>query len=137
MWRAKKKKTRSKKTPKQIAMEKTWITDKFYSHFPSYTDQSARRREILAESRRQEYQNYLKQMSVSHVTANRRRINDQQLIKKFNHIRAYDDIDDEEGIENQSPVKVITTRAIIETTSSVNGGEFICRCIHATCNIIH
>lgn len=35
----------------------SWVNDSFYSHFPSYSDQS--RREFLAKARQLEYQNYL------------------------------------------------------------------------------
>lgn len=42
--------------------KKTWVTDKFYLQFPSYSEQN-RKRELLAKSRQLEYQKYLRQLT--------------------------------------------------------------------------
>lgn len=42
--------------------QKTWVTDKFYLQFPSYSEQN-RKRELLAKTRQLEYQKYLKQLT--------------------------------------------------------------------------
>lgn len=40
----------------------SWVTDTFYSHFPSYGDQKTQR-DILLKSRHLEYQNHLHQLA--------------------------------------------------------------------------
>lgn len=114
-------------------MDKTWVTDKFYSHFPSYTDQSARKREILVESRRQDYQNYLKQMLLNDLSANKRQTDNHHSIRKLNQNLFDDDDDDEDAVEKQTPREIITTRAIIETTPTDSSGgycyDYNCICI--------
>lgn len=45
--------------------EQTWVTDKFYSHFPSCTDEYVLKRNFLLQSRKQDYQDYLKQMLIN------------------------------------------------------------------------
>lgn len=40
----------------------SWVSDKFYSHFPSYSEQKTHR-EVLAKSRQLEYQEYLNDKS--------------------------------------------------------------------------
>lgn len=41
---------------------KAWVTDKFYLQFPSYSEQ-IQKREILAKTRQQEYQKFLRQLT--------------------------------------------------------------------------
>lgn len=114
-------------------MEKSCITDTFYCHFPSCTEQSARKREKLAESRRQDYQNYLKQMSLNDIVANRRHTNYSnnhkvQLNGKFVTNRGYDYNDDIiDANENQTPPRTILTKAIIEAIPATSdaGGKLI------------
>lgn len=47
--------------------EQTGVTDKFYSHFPSCTDEYTLKRNFLLQSRRQDYQDYLKHMLINDV----------------------------------------------------------------------
>lgn len=90
-------------------MEQTWVTDKFYSHFPSYTDQQQRKRAILIETRKQDYQNYLKQMSTNDVAGHRK--------YPLNSHRKSNGI--ENGThEHQASGETFITRAIIETSGS-------------------
>lgn len=42
--------------------QKTWVTDKFYLQFPSYSEQN-RKSELLAKARQQDYQKYLRQLT--------------------------------------------------------------------------
>lgn len=91
-----------------IENEMEEVTDKFYSHFPSYTEQQKRERENLAQSRRKDYQNYLKQMSMNDDIISR------SAIRRSLRRPA---IVEDEPTKNRSGGETITTRAIIETRS--------------------
>lgn len=85
------------------------VTDKFYSHFPSYTEQQKRERELLAQNRRKDYQNYLKQMPLNDDIISRSAIR-RSLRKPAVNV-------ENETTKNRSGGETIVTRAIIESRS--------------------
>lgn len=91
-----------------IENEMEEVTDKFYSHFPSYTEQQRRERELLAQNRRKDYQNYLKQMSLNDDIISRTAI--ERSLRKPANV-------DDETTKNRSGGETIVTRAIIESRS--------------------
>lgn len=74
--------------------QQSWVTDKFYSHFPSYSDQSLQR-VLLSKSRKQDYQNYLSRVAVGPKKSFKRGSNVTQKANKVNVIDENRQTDDE------------------------------------------
>lgn len=62
----------------------SWVTDGFYSHFPSYSQQPSQR-ELLAKTRQLEYQTFLSRISpqknISHAKLHQKRHTESQTKK--------------------------------------------------------
>lgn len=104
-------------------MEQTWVTDKFYSHFPSCTDEYAVKRKILLQSRKQDYQIFLKQMLMNDVSvaaaATAAGATTYNTNRKNQHRKSNNDIEVGRA-EKPKSYEMITTRATIETGSDTH-----------------